>query len=478
VRADVAIVAGFTALAALLRFATLDVQSFGHDESVTAGHVLDPNFIQMLKEVPGRESTPPLYYVTAWFWSKLFGTGEVGLRALSAVFGTALVPVAYALAAKLASRRVGAVLCALVAVNPMLVWFSQEARAYSLLVLTSAVSVLVFVYALESPTRRRLALWAAASALALATHYFALFLLAAEAIWLLARWRRQRDVRLAIAAVTFAGLVLAPVAIYQAAADRTGWIARIPLGERLTEAADRFLVGPNGAELAYVVPVAATLVGVGLVLLAWRAEGRERSGARVAAVLGLAVVLVPLGLALAGAGADRVIAKNLLPALVPLMLVVAAGLGARRSGLLGTAATVGLCVVSVLVVVRVAASSDLQRPDWRGAAELIRAGGSAAVVTGVNGDDPLRLYLDLDDYWEGLDPPVDEVVVVGRDRTDPSPGLAGFEATERRELGWLSVTRLRSNRPRRLAPSALVRLLPDEDMDEDKLLLYEPEGSQ
>ena len=81
-RADLVIVAGLTVLAAVLRFVTLDVQSFDHDESVTAGQVLDPNFVEMLKMVPERESAPHLYYVTAWFWSKLFGTGEVGLRAL------------------------------------------------------------------------------------------------------------------------------------------------------------------------------------------------------------------------------------------------------------------------------------------------------------------------------------------------------------------------------------------------------------
>jgi hypothetical protein len=463
-------------LAALLRFATLDAQSFAHDEAVTAGRVLDPNFIQMLREIPGGESTPPLYYVMAWFWSKLFGTGEVGLRALSALIGTAVVPVAYALGMKLASRRVGVILGALVAVNPMLVWFSQEARAYSLLVLTSVASVLLFVYALESPTRRRLALWALAAALTLATHYFGLFLIAAEAIWLLARWRRLREVWLALGAVICAGLVLAPVAIYQAVDNRTGWIARIPRWDRLQDIPESFLVGPTGADLAYVVPVAAALVGVGLALLAWRADGRERDAARIPAVLGLAVVAMPVGLALAGA--DRVLDKNLLAALVPLMLVVAVGLGSRRSGVLGMAATAGLCAVSVLVVVRVAESEDLQRPDWRGVAELVREGSSAIVVAPPAGGNPLSFYLDIEDYWEGLTPAVDELVVAGRrDRVDPSPRFPGFEPVEGHELGQLRIVRLRSNRPRRLEPAALTRLEPGEEPDEVNLFMYEASGS-
>ncbi len=466
-RAEVLFVTVLTALAALLRFATLDVQSFWWDEAHTV-RALDLNPIQMLREIAEHESTPPLYYVTAWFWSKLFGTGEVGLRALSAVFGTALVPVAYALGAKLASRRVGAVLCALVAVNPMLVWFSQEARSYSLLVLTSTASVLVFVYALEAPTRRRLALWGLVSSLTLATHYFGLFLVAVEATWLLASWRRQRDVWLAIGAVAVAGLVLAPIAVYQAFFDLSGGIARIPFGDRLRDTAESFLVGPTGAQLAYVVSIAAVFVGVGLALLALRADGRERDAARVAAGLGIGVLLGSLTLALAGL--DRVLAKNLLPAFVPLALVVAAGLGARRSGLLGTAVTVGLCTVSVLVVIQVAASPDLQRPDWRGAAKLIRAGDSAAVVAPQEGGYPLRLYLGTDQYWDGLDPPVNELVVVGRSElAHIARSVAGFEPTEQHELGLLQVTLLRSGRPRRLEPAALAGLEPGGAW----LLLYE-----
>ena len=452
-----AIVAGLTSLAAVLRFATLDVQSFSADESVTAGGVLVPDFFQMLKEVAGGEATPPFYYVLAWFWSKPFGLGEVGLRSLSALIGTALVPLAYVLGAKLASRRVGVVLCALVAVNPMLVWYSQEARAYSLLALTSAASVLLFAYVLESPTRRRLVLWAVVSALTLWTHYFGLLIVAAEAIWLLVTLRRQREVWLANGAVMVAGLMLVPLAIEQTSDDRTGWITEIPLADRLRDAGEQFLVGPYAAELSYVVPVSATLVGIGLVLLAWRGEGREHRGAAIAALLGLFVALVPLGLALVGA--DRVLDKNLLPALVPLMLVVAAGLGARRAGLLGAAAAIGLCAVSVLVVIRVAESPGLQRADYRGAAELVRAGPTTGVVARANGGASLRLYLDVNARWEY--PPVNELVVIGWwDDAHISQSFTGFEPTERSIIGGLKVTRLRSKRPRRVKEGALRRLEP------------------
>ena len=103
----------------------------------------------------GSESNPPLYYVLAWGWAKAFGTGEVGLRSLSALFGAATVPLAYCIGAELANRRAGLIAAALVAVSPMLIWYSQEARSYALLVFFCAASLLFFARALRTAQRPR-----------------------------------------------------------------------------------------------------------------------------------------------------------------------------------------------------------------------------------------------------------------------------------------------------------------------------------
>ena len=90
------LVAGLTVLAAVLRFATLGVQSYHHDEVVTASRILRAGFGHAMNAVNFSESTPPLYYALAWVWTQVTGTGEWGLRSLSAVAGVATVPVAYA----------------------------------------------------------------------------------------------------------------------------------------------------------------------------------------------------------------------------------------------------------------------------------------------------------------------------------------------------------------------------------------------
>ncbi len=191
-------VLGLTALGASIRFSTLGLQSYRHDEAVTAGRVLASSLSQTMHQVWAGESTPPLYYFLAWLWMHPFGVHEVGLRSLSALFGTATIPVAYLIGRELVGRRTGIALAAIVAVNPMLVWYSQDARAYALLVLLSSVALLFFLRARRTASARDLAWWAVFSALALATHYFAFFPLAIETVWLALTVRPLRRVLAAV----------------------------------------------------------------------------------------------------------------------------------------------------------------------------------------------------------------------------------------------------------------------------------------
>src|SRR4051794_10344275 len=204
------IVAGLTVLAALLRFLTLGAQSYHHDEIVTASRVLRDGFGHAMDAVGFSESAPPLYYAIAWAWTQLTGTGEFGLRSISALAGVATVPVAYLIGLELRGRRAGLLAAALVAVNPMLLWYSQEARAYALFVLLCAVSLLFTVRVLRRGRRRDVLTWGVVSGLALATHYFAVFPLVAEVVWLLRRRRRESLPGFAVLAGF--GLALAPLA--------------------------------------------------------------------------------------------------------------------------------------------------------------------------------------------------------------------------------------------------------------------------
>ena len=391
--------AGLTALGLAVRFASLGLQSYHHDEAITAMRVLPGSFGDMLRSVRVSESNPPLYYALAWGWVKAFGSDEVGLRSLTALFGAATVPVAYLIGRQLASWRAGLTLAAFVALNPMLIWYSQEARSYALLVFFGAVSLFFFLRALDDRRGRDLAFWALASALALCSHYFAVFAVGIEAVWLLVALRaRWRVVLPALAGVGAVGLALLPLINAQVNPTHIGWIENSPLSTRLWETAVSFLAGETGHVIAAaprdryaLVPLA--LIGVGLALVALRGERRERRGAGLGLVLGLGV----MGLAAIAAltGKDYVVERNLLPALVPLLAAAAIGFslaGARR---LGLALTVALCAYWLAFDIHVTRTPNLQRPDFRTITEKLGPPleGRRAIVAWKLAADPVRYYL-------------------------------------------------------------------------------------
>src|SRR5690348_12826983 len=239
------LLAGITLAGALLRFLTLDVQSYWLDEVATV-NILHHGFGGMLSAVSAGESTPPLYYGVAWVWAKVFGTNEVGLRSLSALFGTATIVVAFMLGREVAGRRAGLIAAALCAFNPLLVWYSQEARSYALMVLLTALSLLALLRAIDDPTPWRLARWALVAIAAMATHYYAGFLVGAEAVWLLYRCPLRRQAALAVTAAAVAALALLPLALHQRSTGAARFISESSLAKRLVQVPKQFATGYQG----------------------------------------------------------------------------------------------------------------------------------------------------------------------------------------------------------------------------------------
>jgi uncharacterized membrane protein len=362
-------VAALTLVAALLRLWGIGHQGLWFDEAYTVMLVKLP-FAHMLSTIPKTESTPYLYYMLAWVWTHIFGRGAADLRALSALLGTATVPIAYLAATRLLqNRRAGLVVAALVAFNPFLIWYSQEARAYELLVLMSACTLLAFAYAREQPSPRRMATWAVVSALALASHYDAALVVVPEAIWLLIVHRRHVAAWLSVAFVTACGAALLPLLISQTNAHNAAWIKKAPLNDRLGQILPQFLLGTGSHAYAVLMWVGFVLGALALLLLARFASSSERSlalGVAALAVGGFALVML-----IDAGGSDTVLSRNLLALWLPLAIVLAAGLGAVRAGRLGLALTAAICALGLVATVSVATDATLQRPDWAAVAQAV-----------------------------------------------------------------------------------------------------------
>jgi hypothetical protein len=195
------------------------------------------------------------------------------------------------------------------------------------------------------------------------------------------------------------------------------------------------------------VPLA--LIAAALALLFARGDGRERRSATVPLAIATATAAIPILLALASPGKDYVLARNLLPALVPLLVAVGIAVtvrGARRSGAaIGTALiaySLGFCVWASF-------SPALQRPDWNAvAAKLGEPGAPRAIVTWTLGEASLRHYLSTGSFQafssEGFDWLVHEIDFVSDGPAPPVPARLlgpGFRQTGYGRAGRLYVRR-------------------------------------
>jgi mannosyltransferase len=443
------IAAGLIAAGVAIRFSTLGLQSYHHDEVITAGRVLPGSFGHMMHEVKRSESTPPLYYILAWFWSKHFGLHEVELRSLSAIFGVLTLPFAFFVGRELAGNRAGLLLTAMAAFNPMLIWYSQEARAYALMVLLCTVSLLFFLRYRRRRSGVDLALWFAFSALALTSHYFSAFPIGIEAGWLLVENRRSRAVWLAIAGVVATGLALLPLATHQANPTHIDWIGNIPLLDRLGDSGSSFLIGETGRVIGAPHPrvgyAIAPLILLAVLVVAGAMRGERREWRR--AGVGLAIGLGSLALILlaVAVGKDYVLARNLLPALVPLMAALAVIAVFARLKRLGLALIVALCAYWLAFDVYVDATPSLQRPDWKQVANAVqKTSRPRLIVTWTLGAAPLEYYLDDGTVQSKIGPfRSSEVDVISKSTATRfhSPLSAWFRRAEVNHLGRFTVTR-------------------------------------
>jgi hypothetical protein len=361
-----------------------------------------------------------------------------------------------------------------------------------MLALLSAVSLLAFAYARLSPTPRVLGVWVVASALALATHYYAVLAVVPEACWLLWVFRSRRAVQVAVGVVGLCGLGLIPLAISQHGTGRGNWISHAPFGRRLGQIVPQFAAGFDGPAHGVFEPVALGIVVLALVLLFFRASVVERRGALVAG--GLALAGFVLSLLLVAVGFDDLLTRNMLAIWAACSLLVAGGLAVRRPVGVGVVAAVVLCVMGVVTAVGVAFDRSYERPNWRVVAGALGmrapAGGRAILVQHYRDLLPLSLYVPGLQFWRGGGAVrVREFDVVSftspasagfcwwgsacnlwPSAAQPRYAVPGFREVSRRGELQFTVIRMVAPRPVSVTPGEVARALTTTHLGNDELL--------
>jgi mannosyltransferase len=330
--------AALVLLALVLRTTEMGI-GFWIDEGLSVGIANRP-----LGDIPHAlrlDGSPPLYYMLLHVWMSVFGTTEEATRAMSLVFTLVAVPVAWWAARRPFGPRAAWMAAVLMATNPFLTRFAQEARMYALVALLALIACGAFTRAFGPEggvrARRPSAIGLAVTLAAmLYTHNWALFFgTACGAVWLFLLYRagpgeHRRDL-LVTGAVAFGGAVVlylpwVPTTLYQVAHTGAPW----------AEAPDVVaLLGSLGQMVGQFAQIALILVaGAGIANL----FGRRSPAARMAiclVVIGvLAVTLAWLSSQLSPAWANRYLAIGV----APLLLAGAAGLA--NAGRLGIAALI------------------------------------------------------------------------------------------------------------------------------------------
>lgn len=451
------IVGVLTVLALILRLANFG-DSLIWDEGSTRFVVHNRHFVDMLEYVKGeQEVSPPLYFILAWL-SQRFGDSPELYRLLALLAGLATVPLTFVLGRLTVGARAGILGSALVALSPFMIFYSTEARGYSLLALCVVISSIALLKALKGNRTGWWVLFAFASAAAMYAHYTALFVLAAQFVWALVAFPDRRK-QLVGASIGAAILFLPWLPEYKADSDSPGANVIGALFPFDVDSAWHGLlhwsVGhPFVGAGSIPGPVFLALFATGLLLGAFGllrriAENGSWRPDRLIVLPVLLAVSAPIGTILFSTFSVSVfLPRNLAPSSVGLALVVAALLAAPRNTVVRWSAT-GLVLACFSFAAISTLNSENRRPNYLAAAGFIESKAApGSVVVDAGGLQPAPTgNLDVAFEIKGTDLPVIRIGVPSRDDLAAAiaPGGAGryssFEVTPTAEVVTESLDR-------------------------------------
>lgn len=252
-----------------------------HEDETLALFVGRGSLGSLAETVLGERGGAPLHFLAAWVVAHL-GGGLTELRAVSAVFAVASIPVLAMVVVRLVDRTTALVATVIASASWVVLFHGVYGRMYSLFLFTSALSYLALLVALERGGRLRFALWAAAVLLCVATHPYGALVLGSQVLFVLLVRERVREAATAFAAVAVLGIPFWLTDLVLAGRFDVGVGGRgeklggpLPVLEYLGRVAGDFTAGP------WALPAVLTLAAVG----AWRLGREHRRGAWLVAAV-------------------------------------------------------------------------------------------------------------------------------------------------------------------------------------------------
>lgn len=161
-------------------------QSLWGDEGFSA--ILSMKSVKDIVSIVAHDTSPPLFNLSEHFWFKMFGTGEVAVRALVFIYFLIAVFFTYKIGKHLWNKKVGFIAAVLTFLNTFLFVYGFEGRMYSLLLATVTASFYFFI-------KKGWVGYVVATTLALYSHHFAIFAVFVQGLWFLKEffWGKKQD---------------------------------------------------------------------------------------------------------------------------------------------------------------------------------------------------------------------------------------------------------------------------------------------
>ncbi len=131
-------------LGLILRLISLN-QSLWLDEVINVLATRNYSFVSMITEYAKADFHPPGFFMILWVWAKIFGTSEIAVRIPSVIFGVLAIYIVFLVGQKVYSKKLGLISAFLLAINPLHIYYSQEARMYSLATISVLVNIYLFI---------------------------------------------------------------------------------------------------------------------------------------------------------------------------------------------------------------------------------------------------------------------------------------------------------------------------------------------
>lgn len=239
-------------------------------DEATSWFIADRDWSGLWHAVSTSEANAGVYYALLKLWLPL-GESEFTIRALSAIFGAATVPLVYALGRRLFGPIPAVAAAVLLATNAFFVENVQDARGYALATLLVTASSLLFVDVLQRPRWKQVAAYVALGTLAIYVHFFSALVLAGHLASVALFPRRVVPLRHLVLSYLSIAIATLPLLAFTLV-NNVGQIDWIPEPTWPGLARTIVMLAGNASVLAIGYLVA---IGVCMVAVARRASGEQ-----------------------------------------------------------------------------------------------------------------------------------------------------------------------------------------------------------